>query len=79
VRFLSIFKLLLIITLVITSLAIATAVGGYFYLNPKLPSIEGLSDVQLQVPLRIYSSDSVLMGEFGEKRRTPKGIFVGRR
>jgi len=74
VRFLSIFKLLLIITLVITSLAIATAVGGYFYLNPKLPSIEGLSDVQLQVPLRIYSSDSVLMGEFGEKRRTPKQL-----
>ncbi len=73
-RFLSIFKLLLIITLVITSLAIATAVGGYFYLNPKLPSIEGLSDVQLQVPLRIYSSDSVLMGEFGEKRRTPKQL-----
>ena len=73
-RFLSIFKLLLIITLVITSLAIATAVGGYFYLNPKLPSIEGLSDVQLQVPLRIYSSDGVLMGEFGEKRRTPKQL-----
>ncbi len=47
-------------------------VGGYFYLNPKLPSIEGLSEVQLQVPLRIYSSEGALMGEFGEKRRTPK-------
>ena len=56
------------------SLAIATAVGGYFYLNPKLPSIEGLSNVQLQVPLRIYSSDGALMGEFGEKRRTPKKL-----
>jgi penicillin-binding protein 1A len=48
--------------------------GGYFYLNPKLPSIEGLSNVQLQVPLRIYSSDGALMGEFGEKRRTPKTL-----
>ena len=57
-----------------TSLAIATAVGGYFYLNPKLPSIDGLSNVQLQVPLRIYSSDGALMGEFGEKRRTPKQL-----
>ena len=52
----------------------AVAAGGYFYLNPKLPSIEGLSNVQLQVPLRIYSSDGALMGEFGEKRRTPKSL-----
>jgi len=56
------------------SLAAAVAAGGYFYLNPKLPSIEGLSNVQLQVPLRIYSSDGALMGEFGEKRRTPKTL-----
>ena len=57
-----------------TSLVAATVAGGYFYLNPKLPSIEGLSNVQLQVPLRIYSSDGALMGEFGEKRRTPKKL-----
>ena len=57
-----------------TSLAAAVVAGGYFYLNPKLPSIEGLSNVQLQVPLRIYSSDGALMGEFGEKRRTPKKL-----
>ncbi len=57
-----------------TSLAIVVTAGGYFYLNPRLPSIEGLSNVQLQVPLRIYSSDGALMGEFGEKRRTPKRL-----
>lgn len=57
-----------------TSLTAAVITGGYFYLNPKLPSIEGLSNVQLQVPLRIYSSDGALMGEFGEKRRTPKKL-----
>jgi len=56
------------------SLAAVVVAGGYFYLNPKLPSIEGLSNVQLQVPLRIYSSDGALMGEFGEKRRTPKKL-----
>ncbi len=63
---------ILFIILSITSGAII--VGGYLYLNPKLPSIEGLSDVQLQVPLRIYSSEGALMGEFGEKRRTPKRL-----
>jgi penicillin-binding protein 1A len=74
VRFLNVFKLLIIIALVMMSLAAAVVAGGYFYLNPKLPSIEGLSNVQLQVPLRIYSSDGALMGEFGEKRRTPKKL-----
>ena len=73
-RFLNVFKLLIIVTLVMTSLAAVVVTGGYFYLNPKLPSIEGLSNVQLQVPLRIYSSDGALMGEFGEKRRTPKKL-----
>ena len=46
----------------------------YLYVSPQLPSIDGLSDVRLQVPLRIYSSDGALLGEFGEKRRTPKSI-----
>ncbi|MCG6939160.1 MAG: penicillin-binding protein 1A [Gammaproteobacteria bacterium] len=68
------FKKLFIIAIVMISLAAVITAGGYFYLNPKLPSIEGLSNVQLQVPLRIYSSDGVLMGEFGEKRRTPKKL-----
>jgi len=73
-RFIYIFKLLFIIFLVISSLVAVIAAGGYYYLNPRLPSIEGLSNVQLQVPLRIYSSDGALMGEFGEKRRTPKKL-----
>ncbi len=45
--------------------------GVYLYLEPKLPSIDTLKDVQLQVPLRIYSSDQLLIAEFGEKRREP--------
>jgi penicillin-binding protein 1A len=45
--------------------------GAYLYLEPKLPSIETLKDVRLQVPLRIYSIDHLLIAEFGEKRREP--------
>jgi penicillin-binding protein 1A len=74
VRLINIVKLLFIIFFVMALLASAVVAAGYFYLNPKLPSIEGLSNVQLQVPLRIYSSDNALMGEFGEKRRTPKKL-----
>jgi penicillin-binding protein 1A len=49
----------------------ATLFGAYLYLEPKLPSIETLKDVRLQVPLRIYSNDHLLIAEFGEKRREP--------
>ena len=51
------------ITLVISS--------AFLYLSPKLPPVDALRDVQLQTPLRIFTKDGALIGEFGEKRRTP--------
>lgn len=45
--------------------------SSYLYLNPQLPDPAGLKDTEFQEPLRIYSSDNKLIGEFGEKRRTP--------
>ena len=45
--------------------------GTYLYLAPGLPSVETLRDVQLQIPLRVYSSDGKLIAEFGEMRRSP--------
>lgn len=47
---------------------------GYAYLVSQLPDVDALKDIQLQVPLRIYSSDGQLMSEFGEMRRTPLTI-----
>ena len=38
---------------------------------PTLPSVDSLKDVELQVPLRIYSSDNRLITEVGEQRRLP--------
>nr|MDJ1539028.1 penicillin-binding protein 1A [Bermanella sp. WJH001] len=43
----------------------------YLYLAPSLPSVESLKNIQLQTPLRIYTSDGKLMAEYGEKRRMP--------
>ncbi len=45
--------------------------GAYLYLSPSLPSVDALRNVQLQIPLRVYSSDNKLIAEFGEMRRTP--------
>ena len=36
---------------------------------PALPSLEVLTDYQPKVPLRVYTADGVLIGEFGEERR----------
>lgn len=38
-------------------------------LAPNLPSIEALTEYQPKIPLRVYSADNVLIGEFGEERR----------
>ena len=45
--------------------------GAYLYLSPGLPSVESLRRIQLQIPLRVYSSDGKLIAEFGEMRRSP--------
>lgn len=48
------------------------AVLGFVVLiaYPQLPSIDALSDYQPKVPLRIYTADGALIGEFGEERRS---------
>jgi penicillin-binding protein 1A len=38
---------------------------------PRLPSVDTLRDVRLQVPLRVYSADSKLIATIGETRRIP--------
>jgi penicillin-binding protein 1A len=52
-----------------------SAVGiTYLVLSPSLPDVETLRDIQLQVPLRVFSEDRKLLGIFGEKRRIPVSI-----
>ena len=43
----------------------------YMYLVSQLPSVDALKNVELQVPLQIYSKDGQLIQEYGEKRRIP--------
>ncbi len=46
-------------------------VCAYVYLAPALPDVDALRDVQLQVPLRIYTRDGRLIASIGEQRRIP--------
>jgi penicillin-binding protein 1A len=49
-------------------------IGAYYYVAPSLPDPESLREVQLQVPMRVYSRDGLLMAEFGEQRRVPLAL-----
>jgi penicillin-binding protein 1A len=48
------------------------ALAGFVVLvaYPNLPSIEALTEYQPKIPLRVYTADGVLVGEFGEERRS---------
>lgn len=52
-------------------LAVAAVGIAYLVISPDLPKVETLRQVQLQVPLRVYSRDRKLIGLFGEMRRIP--------
>jgi penicillin-binding protein 1A len=45
-------------------------VFGLALAYPNLPSLDTLTDYRPKMPLRIFSADNVLIGEFGEERRT---------
>ena len=59
-----------IVSMSVFALALA-AIGAYYYVAPRLPDVESLREVRLQVPMRVYSRDGQLMAEFGEQRRIP--------
>lgn len=51
--------------------AIWLVAGVYLYLSPNLPDVETLRDVRLQTPMRVYTRDGELIGQFGEQKRSP--------
>ena len=62
---------------------VATAVAGLSaaLVYPNLPSLDSLTDYRPKQPLRIFTEDGALIGEFGEERRavvrlkdTPKSL-----
>lgn len=58
----------------IAVLGAATLAAVVAFAWPKLPSLEILTDYRPKIPLRIYTSDGHLIGEYGEERRNFVGI-----
>lgn len=55
--------------LAISSIGILLIVFAALVIIPTLPSLEVLTDYRPKIPLRIYSDEGLLIGEFGEERR----------
>ncbi|SEG81823.1 penicillin-binding protein 1A [Marinobacterium lutimaris] len=69
--FYKVFKWLSILAVTGIVAGLIAAASIYYYFSPQLPDVETLREVKFQTPLRVYSADSKLIAEFGEKRRTP--------
>jgi penicillin-binding protein 1A len=57
--------------LVVAGIASAVIIGGVALAvaYPNLPDLSDLSDYRPKLPLRVYSTEGLLIGEFGEERR----------
>ena len=50
-------------------LSIIVILGTYFAIKPSLPEIKYVDESELQMPLKVFTKDGVLIGEFGEIKR----------
>ena len=57
--------------MLITLLGAYSLACSYVYLVPSLPSIESMRNVELQVPLRVFTRSGALIAQIGEQRRIP--------
>jgi len=57
--------------MLVTLLGAYALACSYVYLVPTLPSIESMRNVELQVPLRVYTRSGALIAQIGEQRRIP--------
>lgn len=65
--------LLALLGLALTGILAAGAAAGaaWYFLKPSIPSVENMREVPLQMPLRVYSRDGLLIAQLGEYRRLP--------
>ena len=62
------YPLILLVSLVLVAVGIATLTVILLY--PNLPSIEAVTDYRPKLPLRVYTAEGDVIGEFGEEKRS---------
>ncbi|MCM8593846.1 penicillin-binding protein 1A [Accumulibacter sp.] len=66
------YPILVVVGVVAIAVAMVAVVVSLAY--PNLPSLEILTDYRPKIPLRVYTADGHLLGEFGEERRAVVSI-----
>ena len=66
--FINNFYVRVFLLLLACSLAVISSLN--IYISDKLPEAQEIREIELQVPLKIFTADNKLIGEFGEKRRS---------
>ncbi len=57
--------------MLVTLLGAYAYICSYVYLAPSLPSAQAMRNVEMQVPLRVYTRSGALIAQIGEQRRIP--------
>ena len=57
--------------MLVTLLGVYAYLCSYIYLAPSLPSAQAMRNVEMQVPLRVYSRSGGLIAQIGDERRIP--------
>jgi len=61
--------ILLILLATLVALVAGVAIWFMYAIIPNVPAIDAVTDYKPKIPLRIYTADHVLIGEFGEEHR----------
>lgn len=64
-------KILLLLSVLGLTIAAGIIYAVYYNVKDDIPSVAELKEIELRIPLRIFTADNKLIGEFGEQRRTP--------
>ena len=67
---LSLLAVLIAIPVTLVVAGVLTVALAAVLASDRLPSIEALTDYRPKIPLRVFTADGVLIGEFGEERRS---------
>jgi penicillin-binding protein 1A len=70
-RFLA--RTLVVLSTVVVVVVLVAAAGGAYLVSEayeSLPELSAMTDYKPKIPLRIYTSDKILIGEFGDERRS---------
>ena len=67
-------KRLLFVSIILLLVGIGTIASVYYHVKTDLPDVASIQEIQLQVPMKVFSIDGELISQFGEKRRIPLTI-----